>query len=176
MIAKCSCNHCGGHIEFEADGFQPGTRTECPHCKMETLLFIPPAPELPNQPTSTSKKSSKVGLLVVGIIIFACVAEIFFLKNSRQQTKLDTASSSPKQTTIEPASNSPEQTNLKPVAGAFGWNLGDKFPGHGTTYQFIPQTEMPPFNHFHLSLTEDGRIAQVSGTNSVTLTPLGPAP
>ncbi|MGA2541365.1 MAG: hypothetical protein ABSG78_07350 [Verrucomicrobiota bacterium] len=41
MIVKCTCQHCDGHIEFEAQGFQPGTRLECPHCKMETVLFIP---------------------------------------------------------------------------------------------------------------------------------------
>lgn len=41
MNVKCSCQHCNGHIEFETEGFQPGTRLECPHCKMETLLFIP---------------------------------------------------------------------------------------------------------------------------------------
>ncbi len=43
MIVKCSCQHCNGHIEFETQGFQPGTRFECPHCKMETPLFIPNA-------------------------------------------------------------------------------------------------------------------------------------
>jgi hypothetical protein len=41
MNVKCSCQHCNGHIEFETEGFQPGTRFECPHCKMETVLFIP---------------------------------------------------------------------------------------------------------------------------------------
>jgi hypothetical protein len=41
MNVKCTCQHCNGHIEFETEGFQPGTRLECPHCKMETLLFIP---------------------------------------------------------------------------------------------------------------------------------------
>jgi len=41
MIVKCPCQHCNGHIEFEADGFQAGTRAECPHCHLETVLFIP---------------------------------------------------------------------------------------------------------------------------------------
>ena len=43
MTVKCNCQHCNGHIGFESVGFQPGTRVTCPHCDMETPLFIPPA-------------------------------------------------------------------------------------------------------------------------------------
>ncbi len=39
----CRCQHCDGHIEFDASDF--GTRetrmVECPHCKLETVIFIP---------------------------------------------------------------------------------------------------------------------------------------
>jgi hypothetical protein len=39
--AKCDCQQCGEHIAFprEADG----QTIECPHCKRETLLSMPPA-------------------------------------------------------------------------------------------------------------------------------------
>jgi DNA-directed RNA polymerase subunit RPC12/RpoP len=40
MIAKTSCQHCGEHIAFPSEG--DGQTIECPHCKSETLLSIPP--------------------------------------------------------------------------------------------------------------------------------------
>ena len=57
MIVKCTCQHCDGHIEFEAQGFQPGTRLECPHCKMETVLFIP------NTVTARQRVRAYLGLI-----------------------------------------------------------------------------------------------------------------
>src|SRR5579885_3393075 len=32
-----SCQHCGGHIEFPAEG--AGMRVPCPHCTAETILI-----------------------------------------------------------------------------------------------------------------------------------------
>jgi hypothetical protein len=57
MNVKCTCQHCDGHIEFEAQGFQPGTRSECPHCKMETVLFIP------NTMTAKQRVKAHLGLI-----------------------------------------------------------------------------------------------------------------
>jgi uncharacterized paraquat-inducible protein A len=39
MILKCLCNNCPGHIEF--DEKDAGQTVVCPHCGLETLLFIP---------------------------------------------------------------------------------------------------------------------------------------
>ncbi len=39
--SKCDCQHCGGHIAFPSEA--AGQTVECPHCKNETLLFLPPA-------------------------------------------------------------------------------------------------------------------------------------
>ena len=38
-LAKCSCSHCDGHLEF--DTAYAGARVACPHCGMETLLSNP---------------------------------------------------------------------------------------------------------------------------------------
>jgi hypothetical protein len=50
----CRCQNCNGGIEFDASFFRKGeTRAaECPHCKMETLLFVP-------QPTAVAENKSK---------------------------------------------------------------------------------------------------------------------
>lgn len=39
--SKCDCKHCGGHIAFPSEA--AGQTVECPHCRIETLLFLPPA-------------------------------------------------------------------------------------------------------------------------------------
>ena len=38
---KCECRHCGGHIKFDVENFQPGTVVECPHCGQKTALVLP---------------------------------------------------------------------------------------------------------------------------------------
>lgn len=42
----CPCQICGGLIEFDANSLSQGEpqKCECPHCKMETILFNPPPP------------------------------------------------------------------------------------------------------------------------------------
>ena len=41
--AKCSCNTCGGHITFSSKS--AGTPVSCPHCGLDTVLFVPPSAE-----------------------------------------------------------------------------------------------------------------------------------
>jgi hypothetical protein len=63
----CPCQHCSGHIEFDASGFaKDETRAaECPHCNLETIIFVPVATSQDPKPiantipnTSTTKQSS----------------------------------------------------------------------------------------------------------------------
>ncbi len=84
MIVKCSCQHCNGHIEFETQGFQPGTRSECPHCKMETPLFIP------NTLTAKQRVKAHLGLIrsnsaypairfIINVCLLLSIISILFL-------------------------------------------------------------------------------------------------
>lgn len=46
-FAKCRCQYCNGNIEFERDRLQQsgdagGQTIQCPHCGMETLIYVPP--------------------------------------------------------------------------------------------------------------------------------------
>lgn len=58
-FVTCACRVCNKHIEFDASDLAPGeTRNiECPHCNMETVLFVPQLvpehvpPILPRQST-----------------------------------------------------------------------------------------------------------------------------
>jgi hypothetical protein len=40
MTAKCFCNQCSAHLEFDTD--HAGEMITCPSCGMETKLYIPP--------------------------------------------------------------------------------------------------------------------------------------
>ena len=68
MIAKCSCQHCNGHIEFDAQ--HAGQTADCPHCGLGTVLFIPPPPQVHAQPT---KSKSRVGLVKILLILAVAV-------------------------------------------------------------------------------------------------------
>ena len=73
-FVTCRCQHCDGHIEFDAS--RAGESVACPHCGLETKLFVPQVPSgQPAQNVSVEIKrgASPLGIasLVLGII--ACV-------------------------------------------------------------------------------------------------------
>jgi hypothetical protein len=81
-FVTCRCQHCDGHIEFDAG--HAGESVACPHCGLETKLFLPPAPAKPTNPNSPNAISKNVNVeikrganplgiasLVLGIV--ACV-------------------------------------------------------------------------------------------------------
>lgn len=45
-FVTCRCQNCDGAIEFDASGFMEGdtASANCPHCQVETTLFIPQIP------------------------------------------------------------------------------------------------------------------------------------
>jgi uncharacterized protein YjeT (DUF2065 family)/Zn finger protein HypA/HybF involved in hydrogenase expression len=50
-LVTCPCQHCNGHIQFDPATLSPdNNKTTCPHCSMETILFVPPP-----RPTSPPK-------------------------------------------------------------------------------------------------------------------------
>ena len=76
--AKCSCQFCNGHIAFAAE--MAGQMVACPHCGLETKLFIPnvaKAPAAKNPPQTVSVETKRgvsplgIASLVLGII--ACI-------------------------------------------------------------------------------------------------------
>jgi Zn-dependent protease with chaperone function len=48
LLAKCSCSHCGNHLEFPLEG--AGATVACPHCGQQTQLTLaaPPQSERPS--------------------------------------------------------------------------------------------------------------------------------
>jgi hypothetical protein len=173
--SKCNCQHCNGHIAFPTE--MAGQSINCPHCQLETLLFITPA-TVPQKQSSSVRKINKLGLVAaLAVVAFS----IWFLISTWDDIQHAITGPIKIETNIKPqkrieenASNLPQQTNLKPVIGAFGWKLGDQLPQRlkaevrETDYLsmllFTPETEWPPFNSFSLNLTPDGRICAIQAT------------
>ncbi len=62
-LIECTCDACSGKLEFEA--LNDGTTVQCPHCGMETLLFIPsifkaPIPAQAKHPSLIATTSNEV--------------------------------------------------------------------------------------------------------------------
>ena len=53
---KCSCQFCNGHIAF--DTTMAGQLVACPHCGMETKLFVPNIPLDPPPPPAPTKSQA----------------------------------------------------------------------------------------------------------------------
>jgi len=69
QLAKCLCMYCSGKIEFETD--HAGESIICPHCQLETKLYVPTpkAPTPSNAPTPRPSRS----YVRISIAIFATV-------------------------------------------------------------------------------------------------------
>ena len=58
MITKCSCNNCSEHLEFDESA--AGSTVACPHCGMDTVLFIPPVERAKGKPEPTPPPSQPI--------------------------------------------------------------------------------------------------------------------
>jgi hypothetical protein len=83
-FVTCPCQHCDGHIEFDAS--HAGESVTCPHCGQETNLFVPqqqqqsqqlaPPPAMPRSPrvTKTPKSVGEIVSLICLIAFFTWTA------------------------------------------------------------------------------------------------------
>ncbi len=82
-FVTCRCQHCDGGIEFDASEFQKGeTRNvECPHCHLETGLFVPEIPLIkPSKPApprdvrvEVRRGISPLGIAALVLGILSCL-------------------------------------------------------------------------------------------------------
>jgi DNA-directed RNA polymerase subunit RPC12/RpoP len=66
MFITCECNHCSGHIEFEAEN--AGETVACPHCGLDTVLFIRRRPAPPPRKRFFDRPSKRAIWLAVAIV------------------------------------------------------------------------------------------------------------
>jgi hypothetical protein len=164
---KCNCQHCSGHISFPVE--MAGQTISCPHCQLETMLFIPSADTNAPQFAPAKKGISLVwwifgGAALAFLLLFSFLGGFAFLQRSPGKNEQVSELSLPNQTNQTPANptqKSPEQTNLESVVGALGWKLGDFLPNtfqvatnddiYGITYNFDPPAEIARRSGFVLS-------------------------
>jgi hypothetical protein len=84
-LIKCSCNNCSGHLQFERQ--HAGQRVDCPHCGMETLLYVPQGvpPVTPPPPPITTAEGEPAFLNEGGVAVtktrFMVHAQTYALAN-----------------------------------------------------------------------------------------------
>jgi len=73
--AKCKCTNCSQPISFPVEGV--GTTIPCPHCGLDTILFIPPSLSNPATPKNfiadnrnDGNKNIEKTLEIIGSIFF----------------------------------------------------------------------------------------------------------
>ena len=74
--AKCNCQHCNGHIAFPPE--MAGQSIACPHCQLETPLFMPPAPVPPKQPKPRGARLNAAKLAMVLLPVSCLVGVVLF--------------------------------------------------------------------------------------------------
>lgn len=74
---KCTCAHCGGHLEYPAEGV--GQTIPCPHCGQPTELIL----EVPEMSSAHSGRSLKWGVAGIVILILGIVGVIGALNAAR---------------------------------------------------------------------------------------------
>jgi DNA-directed RNA polymerase subunit RPC12/RpoP len=161
MTAKCSCQHCNGHIEFERD--QERSTVACPHCGMDTLLFVTTPPVI--QPHPMNRRliwpwvlaGSLITLIAAGTVCVAAALHFGWFDKDRAFDRARAALD---------AGQKPDAI-LRDVQGVYGWTLGDILPSqfnvttneYGEIQYVVPYQDQVPT--MWLVLTEERRIAAI---------------
>lgn len=151
----CSCNSCSGHIEFEAS--HAGETIQCPHCSIETVLYLKPK-AVSLAPVNKTGRSF-FSPVVFGIsALIVCLMLMFLAARSTRSTQ------------IKPQANN-KQTQT--VTGAFGWVLGETLVStnykistsqDGTSsllYDHIEDPTISPFTSVMVSADKAGKIYNI---------------
>jgi hypothetical protein len=73
----CNCQHCNGRIEFDANelGDEKNITAPCPHCQLDTIIFVPPATS--GVATSNPRKGKSLATIWTVVIGLLCIATLF---------------------------------------------------------------------------------------------------
>jgi hypothetical protein len=172
MDAECSCQHCSGRIAFPSEA--SGQSVECPHCKGETLLFLPP---LATPPKSNINRNSALWVSVTAFFLLACTAVVlkhFIARHARSEIASAAPSAQAKipqspDRTAPPVKPVAAASNFHPIIGAFGLILGAKAPStlalrrtpDGGLLGSQNTSEYAPFKEIVISTLDDGTIYQI---------------
>src|SRR5207245_882443 len=106
MFAKCPCNNCSEHLEF--DESDAGSTVTCPHCGLETTLFVPPhSIDVPPKIARAHRGRQVTVALVLGLGVLCITAALLWNRPRRK-----------------PVAKPAKQL----VTGAFGFSLAERLP------------------------------------------------
>lgn len=93
-LVRCRCQHCSQDVEFSEQ--QAGLEFACPHCGMETKLYIPSVSLAPYlEPVIPAKEKQNpiflAGLMVSVAIIVSALAVMVFINKGGKETKINDA-------------------------------------------------------------------------------------
>src|ERR1039458_1914976 len=66
-LVTCPCQHCNGKIQFDPEELSDENKSiPCPHCSMETTLFVPPLEpvEPPPPPPPPQQRISQPNIFI----------------------------------------------------------------------------------------------------------------
>jgi hypothetical protein len=104
---KSTCAHCGGHIEFPADGI--GSVVPCPHCGWEIELSLD-APANESEAPSRSRKWIVAGLVILLVGIVGVIGALVVAKNVARKAQ--------QQRNAKPAATPAARANPTPAPAA----------------------------------------------------------
>jgi hypothetical protein len=119
-FAKCSCQHCGGHIEFPTAG--AGQTIPCPHCNWPTLLALPQtAPVEVGGGRAARKRIYMAFAIAAGVVAAAGVGSYLYL-NSGNSRPMDTMPGRPIQSSNASSAASTPVPPPKPKPPSDPWH------------------------------------------------------
>ena len=178
-FTTCRCQHCDGGVEFEIS--RAGESVVCPHCKMETVLFVPPADSTPQElfhkpaPKKTpslpkSKRpfpvwQSTCGLLLLitvalAVLVMAEYRQLQRTKNALQMTESELAEF---RTNVQKAIAADDQkteqkSHIEAVCGIYNADVPGKsqmdLRSDGTAFYYFQNGQ--PAGKTRWTLSEDG--------------------
>ena len=101
-FSKCSCEHCGAHIEFPDDA--AGATVACPHCQGQTMLRLgPPRQERDaNHPAKGGRHFGRIAAITIIVLVVGSLGGWAALKKvstakTPNKTESGEGSSAPKE-------------------------------------------------------------------------------
>jgi len=128
---KGACQHCGGHLEYQADHI--GMVVPCPHCQQETELLLLPPPQEPGLPGRalvwTGLAAVVLGLGLAGALIALRRAQHWAATRRYQAVAITNAPNPAEPEPETAATNSPVQVDLSASSVTL-----EKTPGSSLVY------------------------------------------
>ncbi len=111
---KCTCEHCGGRIEYPAEAV--GASAPCPHCQQETPLRLDGGDDADVVVVGGSKARLVIGTVIACVVAIAALAAAGIWAKKKRDTKapVESRTSASASTPAAPPANPLAKVELDP--------------------------------------------------------------